>query len=104
MNRSMEGHAVLAKKGFRVGSYGTGEKVKIPGKTPREPNVYPFGISYDDIYKDLVQKDKKLYTGWCSVKIMLVIICQIFGFPARGEPINIVFNCFFFQKMECCTF
>jgi hypothetical protein len=103
MNRSMEGHAVLAKKGFRVGSYGTGEKVKIPGKTPREPNVYPFGISYDDIYKDLVQKDKKLYTGWCSVKLMLVIILSDF-LISGGEPIIIVFNCCFFQKMECCTF
>jgi RNA polymerase II subunit A C-terminal domain phosphatase SSU72 len=27
MNRSMEAHAFLAKKGFNVDSYGTGDKV-----------------------------------------------------------------------------
>jgi len=27
MNRSMEAHAFLAKKGFEVDSYGTGDKV-----------------------------------------------------------------------------
>merc|ERR1712029_980948 len=40
----------------------TGDKVKIPGKNPREPNIYPFGTSYEEIYKDLVKKDRQLYT------------------------------------------
>lgn len=62
MNRSMEAHSVLGKKGFDVQSFGTGEQIKIPGKNPREPNCYPFGTSYDDIYKDLIAKDKRLYT------------------------------------------
>ena len=34
MNRSMETHSVLAKKNFKISSYGTGDKVKIPGPTP----------------------------------------------------------------------
>lgn len=59
----MEAHSVLSKRNFQVSSYGTGDKVKIPGKTPREPNVYPFGTTYEEIYRDLVQKDKQLYTG-----------------------------------------
>lgn len=62
MNRSMEAHSVFAKRDFQVSSYGTGDKVKIPGKHPREPNIYPFGTSYEEIYKDLVQKDRQLYT------------------------------------------
>ena len=28
-----------------------------------EPNIYPFGTSYEEIYKDLVKKDRQLYTG-----------------------------------------
>jgi len=62
MNRSMEGHSVLVKKNFKTKSFGTGDRIKIPGRSMKEPNVYPFGTTYEEIYNDLVKKDKKLYT------------------------------------------
>ena len=50
MNRSMEAHSVLAKKNFLVSSYGTGNQIKIPGKSKYEPNIYPFGEAIFLIY------------------------------------------------------
>eukprot|EP00088_Acartia_fossae_P034087 TRINITY_DN3496_c0_g1_i4.p1 TRINITY_DN3496_c0_g1~~TRINITY_DN3496_c0_g1_i4.p1 ORF type:complete len:194 (-),score=27.73 TRINITY_DN3496_c0_g1_i4:182-763(-) len=70
MNRSMEAHSFLQKKGFNISSYGTGEKIKIPGKSEKEPNQYPFGTSYDEIYQDLKTKDKGLYTKNGMLHIM----------------------------------
>ncbi|XP_014271762.1 RNA polymerase II subunit A C-terminal domain phosphatase SSU72 [Halyomorpha halys] len=62
MNRSMEAHAFLSKKGFKVKSFGTGDKVKLPGTAVDKPNVYDFSSTYEEIYQDLQNKDKSFYT------------------------------------------
>ncbi|GFP88808.1 RNA polymerase ii subunit a c-terminal domain phosphatase ssu72 [Phtheirospermum japonicum] len=58
-NRSMEAHALLKREGFLVASYGTGQHVKLPGPSLREPNVYD--SPYKHMLEDLRRKDPKLY-------------------------------------------
>lgn len=70
MNRSMEAHSFLNKKGYDIKSFGTGNMIKIPGESERKPNTYPFGTSYDSIFADLTQKDKELYTKNGMLHIM----------------------------------
>ncbi|KAK2083707.1 RNA polymerase II subunit A C-terminal domain phosphatase [Saguinus oedipus] len=61
-NRSMEAHNILSKRGFSVQSFGTATHVKLPGPMPNKPNIYDFETTYDEIYKDLLMKDKEFYT------------------------------------------
>uniref|UniRef100_A0AAY5EJP3 RNA polymerase II subunit A C-terminal domain phosphatase SSU72 n=1 Tax=Electrophorus electricus TaxID=8005 RepID=A0AAY5EJP3_ELEEL len=51
-----------SKRGFDVRSFGTGTHVKLPGPAPDKPNVYDFKTTYEQMYSDLVRKDKELYT------------------------------------------
>ena len=60
-NRSMEAHSVLSKRGFSIRSFGTGTNVKLPGPSRDRPNVYNFRTTYEEMYKDLLRKDKEYY-------------------------------------------
>lgn len=42
-------------------SFGSGAQVKLPGSAPDKPNVYDFGVTYEQMYQDLMEKDKALY-------------------------------------------
>ena len=61
MNRSMDAHNLLKSEGLDVESYGVGSQVKLPGPSAREPNIYPFGTPYEEMYVELKKKDPSLY-------------------------------------------
>lgn len=51
---------LFSKKGFNVKSFGTGTHVKLPGLAQDRPNVYEFSTTYDEMYKDLLNKDRQM--------------------------------------------
>jgi RNA polymerase II subunit A C-terminal domain phosphatase SSU72 len=86
LNRSMEAHHLFLKNKYQPRSFGTGQKVKLPGESVNTPNVYAaphksvhpffsllnsmttfftnrydFGTPYENIYQDLYKKNKHRY-------------------------------------------
>ncbi|XP_044607877.1 RNA polymerase II subunit A C-terminal domain phosphatase SSU72 like protein 3-like [Equus asinus] len=61
INRSMEAHRILRKKGFSVWSFGAGSQVRLPGDAPNLPVVYNFSTTYKEMYNDLLRKDRQHY-------------------------------------------
>jgi RNA polymerase II subunit A C-terminal domain phosphatase SSU72 len=54
----MEAHAHMRRKNIEnVYSYGTGNKVKLPGKTADEANIFEFGTPYAKMAETLKNKD-----------------------------------------------
>ncbi|KAI4564371.1 hypothetical protein MJT46_010169 [Ovis ammon polii x Ovis aries] len=63
MNRSMEAHSILRKKGFSARSFGAGSRVRLPGTARNLPVVYDFSTTYEQMRKDLVRIDRERYTS-----------------------------------------
>jgi RNA polymerase II subunit A C-terminal domain phosphatase SSU72 len=64
-NRSMEAHKTLAESGLHVKSYGAATRVKLPGASRDDPNVYEFdSITYEDIAKDLRSQGDDVVKGY----------------------------------------
>ncbi|XP_057331637.1 RNA polymerase II subunit A C-terminal domain phosphatase SSU72-like [Microplitis mediator] len=61
MNRSMEAHKRLKKKGFDVKSYGVCDQIGMLCHIEGKVNVYSFGMKYSCIYNDMVKKNKDYY-------------------------------------------
>ncbi|ELK23627.1 RNA polymerase II subunit A C-terminal domain phosphatase SSU72 [Myotis davidii] len=64
-----------SKRGFSVRSFGTGTHVKLPGPAPDKPNVYDFKTTYDQMYNDLLRKDKELYPSESPFQDPSVVVC-----------------------------
>lgn len=96
MNRSMEAHSVLRKKGFCVRSFGTGCRVKLPGSAPNLPVVYDFSRTYKQMYNDLLRKDRKCYRRNGLLRILERnerIKPQPERFQECSDPFDVIFTC-----------
>ena len=62
-------------------SFGSGNQVKLPGSAADAPNVYNFNTTYDEMYKDLMQKDKALYPLYYSM-----LFIKVKGMGSVGAP------------------
>ena len=63
MNRSMEAHRILRRKGFQVRSFRAGSRVKLPGSAHNLLVVYDFSTTYEERRKDLPRKDRQRYNS-----------------------------------------
>ena len=63
VNRSMEAHALGMSAGYHCQSFGTGQKVRLPGLSQDSPNVFPFdSCTYEEMIRRLESQDKEGYT------------------------------------------
>ncbi|KAN0018777.1 hypothetical protein ACTFIU_008710 [Dictyostelium citrinum] len=61
-NRSLEAHHLFVKSGFKnIRSFGTSAHCKLPGPSIHQPNIFPFGTPYQEIYTSLKNQDQELY-------------------------------------------
>ncbi|KAH3767220.1 RNA polymerase II subunit A C-terminal domain phosphatase SSU72 [Pelomyxa schiedti] len=61
-NRSVEAHALLARRGYHVRSFGTGLHCKLPGPAADKPNIFEFNTPYMEMHRVLTGQNQALYT------------------------------------------
>ncbi|XP_057551085.1 RNA polymerase II subunit A C-terminal domain phosphatase SSU72 like protein 3-like [Hippopotamus amphibius kiboko] len=96
MNRSMEAHGILMKKGFRVRSFGAGSRVRLPGPSRKLPVVYDFTTTYEQMRKDLLLKDRERYTSNGILHILgrnERIKPRPERFQECRDPFEVIFTC-----------
>lgn len=93
LNRSMEAHDLLGKKGFQVRSFGCGSHVKLPGRK-KISHIYDFDASYEQMYNDLLELDESFYTR-NGVLQMLDRNRKIKSHPERFQDCDDIFDVIF---------
>ncbi|XP_072826872.1 RNA polymerase II subunit A C-terminal domain phosphatase SSU72 like protein 3-like [Vicugna pacos] len=63
LNRSMEAHGILRRKGFNVRSFGAASQVRLPGQAGNRPVIYDFSVTYGQMRKDLYRRDRERYSS-----------------------------------------
>ncbi|XP_035578965.1 RNA polymerase II subunit A C-terminal domain phosphatase SSU72-like [Zalophus californianus] len=96
VNRSMEAHSILLKRGFHVQSFGVGSRVKLPGPSSNRPVIYDFSTTYKQMYEDLCRKDREGYSR-NGILHLLGRNERIKPRPERfqecSDPFDVIFTC-----------
>ncbi|XP_038285579.1 RNA polymerase II subunit A C-terminal domain phosphatase SSU72-like isoform X1 [Canis lupus familiaris] len=96
MNRSMEAHDILQKRGFCVRSFGVARQVKLPGLIRNCPVLYDFSTTYKQMYKDLWRKNRECYSS-NGILQLLGRNQRIKPHPERfqecSDPFDVIFTC-----------
>lgn len=69
VNRSMEGHRILARNGYAVASYGTNEVIRMPGAS-NVPHQFDFGATYQEILAEMESKNDPYYEEQGLIKML----------------------------------
>lgn len=86
MNRSMEAHKQLTRKGLTTFSYGVGSMVRLPG--PKGQAIFAFGTPYEKIREVLTAEDNG---RWYRERGLLALVERnilIKSFPERWQEID----------------
>ncbi|XP_035930302.1 RNA polymerase II subunit A C-terminal domain phosphatase SSU72 like protein 3-like [Halichoerus grypus] len=96
VNRSMEAHSILLKRGFHVQSFGVRSRVKLPGPSSNRPVIYDFSTTYKQMYEDLCRKDREGYSR-NGILHLLGRNERIKPRPERfqecSDPFDVIFTC-----------